>query len=110
MNTQIFDAFNEWIIIQRKKWEQLKADVINAYPETKKYLDQSYLVITCFSQTGQGQYNIEGIVNNILMGCQVEARFRTVNMPFIARIEKHANVVPSSFGIRIIIEGKYEYK
>lgn len=106
----------DWIIEQSEKWQKIKSDVAAKFPQSKNFLDKSYLVLTW----NQGQVKIMNdqyhtpkvpSLGDVLEGTQVEVRFPVVNKEIIDEIMKHILVnKKQSYGIRVVLIGQMPTK
>lgn len=106
----------DWIIEQAEKWQKIISDVITKFPQSKNFLNKSYLVLTW----NQGQAKIMNdqydtpkapSLGDILEGAQIEVRFPTLNKEIIDEIMKHILVdKKQSYGIRVVLVGQMPTK
>lgn len=106
----------DWIIQQKEKWQKIKSDVAAKFPQSKNFLDKSYLVLTW----NQGQRKIMNdqydtpkapSLGDVLSEARVEIRFPVVNKKVIDEVMRHILVdKKQSYGIRIVLVGQMPAK
>jgi len=106
----------DWIIEQKEKWQKIKSDVMARFPESRSFLEKSYLVLTWNSGQAKiinDQYNTPKApsLGDILEGAQIEIRFPTLNKEIIDEVMRHILVdKKQSYGIRVVLVGQMPTK